>query len=231
MLTEDVLADKIYPGLLGADRTAAMRIGIIDSYPIIHIGLKAILQTRFKSTAVYTAKDPEEMEKQVRLEQTDLLIIGLSADQHHDFHELFLASVRRFPQTPVMICFDSIDQEIVMNCLKLGASGYCLKTGDIDEFLLCVERVSEGKRYMCEPLENIMVDMVLGQRVKPRSKSEVLTTRERVLATHISGGLKTAAIAMLMNIKPSTVNTMKVNICKKLGVKSATELMKILQDS
>jgi two-component system NarL family response regulator len=119
------------------------------------------------------------------------------------------------------------DKRYVLSMLEAGASGYVLKAAAVDEMCRAVRAVAEGKRYLSPDIAGVVVDAHLDEPAHPgASLSSILASREREVLQLLAEGHSSPEIARRLHIAPSTVETHRRNIMKKLDVHSVAELTK-----
>ena len=125
-----------------------------------------------------------------------------------------------------IIAFSSFDDSsYVKNVMRKGAKGYLLKNSDKQTIIRAIERVAGGEDFLDDKIKNILLQETLtGQR---RSIYEIpLTKREKELVTLIAEGHSSQEIADKLYISLRTVETHRLNINQKMGVKNTAGLLK-----
>jgi two-component system NarL family response regulator len=98
------------------------------------------------------------------------------------------------------------DKRYVLSMIEAGASGYVLKAAAVDEMCRAVRAVAGGKRYLSPDVAGVVMDA----RFRPPAEP----------------GASLSSILGSLHIAPSTVETHRRNIMKKLDVHSVAELTK-----
>jgi DNA-binding NarL/FixJ family response regulator len=109
--------------------------------------------------------------------------------------------------------------------LRAGARGYLNKTRATRELIEAIRSVMAGKVYVSGVFaEQMLQELVAGSR-SGKSPIDNLSDRELQAFESMGHGMTTDAIAAKMHISPKTVETYRVRIKRKLGIKNATELV------
>ncbi len=203
-------------------------IGIIDPHPVFCAGFEAAC-LGMKSVRVVAGSRPEEMACQAGAGTIDLLVIGISSGLPDVFEDFIEPGIRMFPGLPVTVCFDCIDERVVLKCLRAGVKGYILKEAPIEELHECLALVLEGKRYMGLLLEQVLYSLFIRKVEFGPEAPEKLSRREAELAQYLTKGLRTSVIARLMQVKSPTISTMKRKVFRKLQVKNTVEMIKVIK--
>jgi len=107
----------------------------------------------------------------------------------------------------------------VFDAVKAGASGYLLKTAELEEVVKTVRAAAKGAPQLDPGLADKMLDEF--QTYQKHEVAEVfqpLTPREKEILGHMSDGLPNKTIASRLSISERTVTTHVANIYSKLHV-------------
>lgn len=124
-----------------------------------------------------------------------------------------------FPNVGVVVLSGHDQQQFVFDAVKAGASGYLLKTAELEEVLHTVRSVAHGEGKIDQNLASQMLDEF--QNYQSQEVAEVyqpLTPREREILNLMSDGLPNKTIANRLSISERTVTTHIANIYAKLHV-------------
>jgi DNA-binding NarL/FixJ family response regulator len=119
------------------------------------------------------------------------------------------------------------DQRHVTDVLKAGASGYVVKDSPLDELILAIRAVVQGRVYLSPQIAGgVLHDY---RRCVPGSASPdfaSLSAREREVLQLIAEGKSTKAIAAALYVSKKTIDTHRAHILAKLHATSVAELVK-----
>lgn len=116
----------------------------------------------------------------------------------------------------------------VKQMFRVGAMGYVTKNSSKDEMINAILEVSEGKKFMCQEVKNLMDQPVDKSSDVPAIS--ILTKRENDVAELIKQGLFTREIAEKLDISTKTVEVHRYNILKKLDLKNSAALVNYLNE-
>ena len=108
--------------------------------------------------------------------------------------------------------------------LQLGAMGYVTKNSSKDELITAILDVSNGHRYICNEVKDILAQQALEDDSKPIGLN-VLSRRELDIMKLIKEGLSSKEIALKLDLSLKTVETHRYNILKKLDLKNTAALV------
>ncbi len=110
----------------------------------------------------------------------------------------------------------------VRAAIEAGATGYVLKSAVLEELLDAVRSVLRGRIYLSPSLSAEHLE-----RVQPPAATPTRLSEREIETLRLTAEGRTAAeIAQAMNISVKTVGFHRGNIKRKLGVRTASELMK-----
>ncbi len=133
---------------------------------------------------------------------------------------------RASPATNVVIMTAHESEELLVEAVEAGASGFLRKTEGVDEVLSTVKAAAAGEILIDQTELARLLPQVARER-EVRREAEVLlghlTEREREILQFLSEGHRNEDIAAKLFISPQTVQTHVRNILTKLGVHSKLE--------
>ena len=185
--------------------------------------LTLLLQPRFHvvgsatdGRALLTAADRHKPDVVV-LETSLPILDGLQAGRHLK---------TKLPDVMLFYLTASEDPYHVRKALRIGASGFVLKTAPTSELFQAFDQALEGGPAYVTPaaFKGIVVDLVEGPgSVK---ETDTLTLRQKEILSVLAQGKTMKEAAASLNLSPSTVADHKYRMMKKLGVKNSAELLK-----
>jgi len=119
------------------------------------------------------------------------------------------------------------DQRHVTDALKAGASGYVVKDSPLDELVLAIRAVFQGRVYLSPQIAGRVLHDY--RKCVPGSASPefaTLSPREREVLQLIAEGKSTKAIASALYVSKKTIDTHRAHILEKLHATSVAELVK-----
>jgi len=124
-----------------------------------------------------------------------------------------------YPNIGVVVLSGHDEKRFVFDALKAGASGYLLKTAELEEVVATVREVALGHAKLDPELaDQIISEFQSYQVAEVAEVFQPLTPREREILQLMSDGLPNKAIAARLSISERTVTTHVANIYSKLHV-------------
>lgn len=211
-----------------ADTTNIDRIKvlIVDDHTLFNDGLMAMLSKEPTVEVVGQIYQSKETPHALLRFTPDILLMDFNMPGINGL-EMTRQLLRSLPQLRILILSMYAEPRYIDDFQKAGAKGYLLKTATIDELMTAIHAVMAGQSYFKpKPSGQAKADPHAADHFLKKFK---LTEREGEVIGHIREGLTNQQIAELMCVSFYTVETHRRNIYFKLGVKSATELIRFMQ--
>ena len=113
------------------------------------------------------------------------------------------------------------DPDLAGEALRLGASGYVLKSSAAQELKQAIREALNGRTYITP----LITRDVVGALLEPRSPRQELTTRQREVLQLLAEGRSMKEVAAILDLTPRTVAFHKYRMMEQLRVKSSAELV------
>ena len=128
------------------------------------------------------------------------------------------------PEVKLIFLTVNEDPGFASEAMRIGASGYLLKSSAASELFHAIEVALEGRTYVT-PM--IMQDMVtsLANGGQPSAASAKLTTRQREVLQLLAEGHSMKAAANILDLSPRTIAFHKYRIMEALGLKTNAHLV------
>jgi len=204
-----------------------MTIVLIDQHPVLRKGMALFLEKSFVNLKIIQCDSLTAFYESYQEENPDLIILGQAENGSVIDLNLIKTIRRRRPASEMMIYSGDLQYHAAIAGLASGVKGYMLKNNSLDEFLICINSVLDGKRYICREIMNTLVDERLDLATQEDMYSS-LTDVEYTIADYLVRGLRTSEIARKIGRTESTVSYSKSNIFKKLGVKDVIHLKNVM---
>jgi NarL family two-component system response regulator LiaR len=130
----------------------------------------------------------------------------------------------RFPTIAVVMLTSSESDEHLYEAVRLGASGYLLKSLDAEELFGLLNGVMQGEAAMTRAMASRLLIRVARQSQEDEKGERILTERELVVLRLVAQGLSNAQIAEELCIAVNTVKFHLKNMLSKLGLENRTQM-------
>ena len=204
----------------------SIRILLADDHQMLRDGLRAVLASEADIEVVGEAADGRAAVEMARSLAPDAVVMDIGMAGLNGVEATRQIKAEN-PKVKVIALSTYSDKRYVLSMLEVGASGYVLKAAAVDEMCRAVRAVAEGKRYLSPDVAGVVVDARFRAPDEPgASLSSILGSREREVLQLLAEGHSSPEIARRLHIAPSTVETHRRNIMRKLDVHSVAELTK-----
>ncbi|MGH2779372.1 MAG: response regulator [Actinomycetota bacterium] len=195
-----------------------VRVALIDDHDMLRRGIKTMLESEGDIEVVGEASDGDQAMRLVEEALPDVVLIDVIMP-NKDGIETTRELKHAFPKVEVVVLSGHDEQQFVFDAVKAGASGYLLKTAELEEVVRTVRAASQGEHT----IDPGMADRVLNEFQTYQSNEaaedfQPLTPREREILKLMSDGLPNKTIASRLSISERTVTTHVANIYSKLHV-------------
>jgi DNA-binding NarL/FixJ family response regulator len=113
------------------------------------------------------------------------------------------------------------DPDLAGEALRLGASGYVLKSSAAQELKQAIQEALRGRTYITP----LITRDVVGSLIEQRSSRHELTGRQREVLQLLAEGKSMKEVAAILDLTPRTVAFHKYRMMEQLRLKTSAELV------
>ena len=198
--------------------TDPIRVVLIDDHDLLRRGIKTMLESEGDIEVVGEGSDGAGAAALVEGASADVVLIDVIMP-NQDGIEATREIKDAHPNVAVVVLSGHDEQRFVFDAVKAGASGYLLKTAELDEVVSTVRAVARGEMQLDPQLASQVLTEFEGYRATDIAEAfQPLTPREQEILQLMSEGLPNKAIASRLSISERTVTTHVANIYSKLHV-------------
>jgi two-component system response regulator NreC len=190
----------------------AIRVVLADDHDLVRACIRTLLASH-GIDVVAEAGDGRSLLRDVRQHRPDIALVDVSMPLL-DGIEATRRIARLSSETRVVILTMHPDVHLARRARSAGACGYVVKDETSDRLIEVIERVMAGEQ--CIPAGD--------------PDDDVLTTREREILQLIAEGKRNQEIAAIMSRSIHTVRSHRARLMRKLGARSATELVQVAEE-
>ena len=128
------------------------------------------------------------------------------------------------PEVKLIFLTVNEDPGFASEAMRIGASGYLLKSSAASELFHAIEVALEGRTYVTPMIMQEMVTS-LANGGQPREASATLTTRQREVLQLLAEGHSMKAVANILDLSPRTIAFHKYRIMEVLSLKTNADLV------
>jgi len=207
-------------------KTTAKRILIVDDHPMMRTGLAQLIDNEPDLKVSAEADNAGQAINLVTKQKFDLALLDISLPDKNGL-ELIKDIHAIHPHLPLLVV--SMHDELIYasRVLRAGGRGYIMKQEGGQKFLHAIRQVLAGKIFVSEKMSSRILENFSGNQPKDYSSPvQQLSDREFEVFQFIGNGIGTRAISEQLHLSIKTVEVHRANIKEKLGLKTATELVR-----
>jgi len=201
-----------------------LRILLGDDHAFILAGVRAALGS--EHVIVGQANDGRVLVEAAERLKPDLVILDISMPLLNGFESAKQILEQR-PSTKLIFLSQHLNPAYLRHALKLGASGYLLKSDSSEELPRAIEAVSRGEVYITRAFSREVIENLWNRDGDVNNAAGELTDRQREILQLIVNGKANKEIADLIHVSIKTVEFHRARLMSKLGVRSVAELAKV----
>lgn len=203
------------------------RVILADDHTLLLDAIKNLLEPEFE--VVGTFADGHALVEAAPELRADVIVLdigmptmnGLNAGQRIK---------QILPKIKLIFLTMNLDPDLATEAIRLGASGYLVKTGAASELVNAIREVLSGKIYVTPLMAKNMVGSVANNLKKTKGPRK-LTLRQKEVLQLLAEGRSMKEAAFILNVTPRTVAFHKYTMMEQLRVTSSAELIQYAMNS
>lgn len=211
--------------------TTPIKISVIEDDPMMVIAIKMVLEEDPQFSVISTSSTGEDGLTDVQNVQPDVILLDLGLP---DASGLDVAKqIRDSFEIPIIIFTTSEKDSEVRQAFSIGANGYCVKGGEVEQLKTAILTVNQGNIYLDTKIAQAVIQQLnqVPSSETPSTLStwvcpsgEVLKEQEIKILQLIADGQSNADISESLNLSVHTVKGYLKNIMQKMSAKNRAEL-------
>ncbi len=200
-------------------------IGIIDDHGIVLQGISNMFASGKEYKVLFAINNVPEANTTLEKEQPQILFLDINI-KGEDGLDALKVYKKKYASMKIIMLTSFEETALVKTALRNGADGYLLKDASEPEFFEAISSVLQGNQYLQKSVQDALLKEAMGQK-KDTSYIPKLTRREKEILELIVEEKTTQEIAETLFLSVSTVETHRMNLISKLGVKNVAGLVKL----
>ena len=204
------------------------QVFLVDDHPLVREWLTNLLNQQPDLEVCGEAENADQALRGIAETKPNLAIIDISLNAGSGL-ELVKDLYIRHPLIASLVLSMHEEELYAERAMRAGARGYVRKRETSKNILTAIRRVLEGGIYISQKLSNAMAQKFLGgQEAVGIAQSRVgqLSDRELEIFQLLGQGKSTSQISEQLHISLKTVQAYCVRAKEKLGLTTATELVR-----
>jgi DNA-binding NarL/FixJ family response regulator len=197
---------------------------LADDHVMVRRGLRHILDSESDLEVAAEADDGREAVELALADTFDLAILDITMPRLTGLQAAQELSRHR-PELKVLILSAHHNEQYFFEALRLGASGYVLKSAADRDLVRACRATLRGEPFIYPGAVKALAREYLDRaREGGEAPAELLTPRETQVVKLIAEGMMNRQIAVELVISEKTVERHRANILEKLGMRDRVEL-------
>lgn len=196
------------------------RVAFVEDDPELAEGIKQFITESESCELVAWFSNAEDALKGIPKAKPDVVLMDIHLPGISGI-ECIAQLKPQHPTIEFLMCTSFEDSESVFKALKVGATGYLVKSAKASVILDAIEEVMRGGAPMSSQIARKLVQSF--QPKEPKNEFEKLSKRELEIAELLAKGYRYKQIADQLFVSTDTVRTHIYNMYQKLQVNSKTE--------
>jgi len=212
-----------------------VRVLLVDDDALVRAGLRIILSSAEDIEVVAETDDGNRAVAAVRQHRPDVVLMDIRmAEMDGITATAALRQLDRPPHVIVLTTFQADD--MVMNALRAGASGFLVKDTPPAEIINAVRVVATGDAIISPSVTRTLLSHFGNTDASERRKAAgdrlaALTDREREVATAVASGASNAEVATALFLSEATVKAHVSRLLNKLDVTNRVQIAILVHDA
>jgi DNA-binding NarL/FixJ family response regulator len=208
------------------NKPSVKRLLIVDDHPMMRTGLAQLIDNE-GDLKVCAEADTAGQALDIAVSQTlDLILLDISLPDKSGL-ELIKDLRALKPGLPILVVSMHDESLYAERVLRAGGRGYIMKQEGGKKLLQAIRQVLNGQIYVSEKMSAGILETFSGRQAEAGvSPVQQLSDREFEVFQLIGQGKSTREIAVHLHLSAKTVEVHRLNIKKKLKLKTATDLVR-----
>lgn len=201
-----------------------IRCILVDDHTLIREGVRRLLEGEQGFAVQGEASGAAEAVTLARQSKPDIVLMDIGMPGMSAF-EAARMIVRECPRTRVVFLTMHEDEEYLLKCLEVGASGYILKDSPASRVIGALREVHAGGKYLSPRVMRRLVANFRSPTDVMRARGPILTPREHEVVKLLAEGNSVKKVADLLGVSSKTVEAHKFNLMRKLDIHNKAQLV------
>jgi len=191
---------------------------LVDDHEVVRLGLKALLSRHPRFEIVGEAGNADEAVARARVHKPDVIVMDIRLPGKSGI-DATREIVAILPETKIIILTSFADDDLLMEAVAAGATGYVLKQIGSDDLVRSLEAVGRGEALLDPAMMNKAFARLREAARKDRGEAfKMLTEQEGKIIALVARGLTNREIANELFLSEKTVRNYVSSILGKLGL-------------
>ncbi|MCC6860342.1 MAG: response regulator transcription factor [Bryobacterales bacterium] len=205
---------------------ATIRVLLTDDHTLFRHGIKTLLSAEADLEVVGEAASAADAIARAAELRPDIVLMDIGMPGLSAFEASRQIRKHR-PETRILFLTMYDDEDYLVECMEVGASGYVLKDSPASQLLSALRDIYRGGSFLSPRMLSQLVDD-FRSRIKSATRLPrfaTLTAREKEVLKLLAEGNSVKEIACHLNLSIKTVEAHKFNLMRKLDIHNKAQLV------
>jgi DNA-binding NarL/FixJ family response regulator len=211
----------------------SVKVLLADGHSLFREAMRVVLELQEDLSVVAEAADGMHALAEARVNEPDVALIDLQLPNSDGLRTTAsLADTQ--PSCRTLVLTQDDDEDLLVQALEAGASGFILKSSPMNELLSATRRVHAGETVVPPHMLGGLLGRLIARRRERDHAMRLLarlTSREREVLALLARGADKPGIARALVISPETARTHVQNVLHKLELHSRLEAAAFVMQS
>jgi DNA-binding NarL/FixJ family response regulator len=199
------------------------KILIAHGSPVLRLGLATLLDSLHGFRICGQTSDVRQARELCARHRPELVVAGLTL-RHGDGVGLIKDLRKASRSIRILVLSNRTDALSLQRSFRAGARGYLAAQDDLAEIPRALTQIGAGELYTSPSVSRLLLRVVVEGGFKASDAESDLSDRELQIFALIGRGLGASRLAKELHLSVKTVETHRMRIKEKLGIKDGAEL-------
>ena len=198
-----------------------IKVLIADDHPVVLEGLALMLKKSAEVSVVGFARNEAEVLAKAKQLLPNIVILDVLMPESNA-----LSTIKelksKYPSTGIICCSSVTERELIVDLVNAGINGYIMKSTTIAELREAILKVAEGEDYFTQEITSVLVSAMRSKSLsgKTDQAAALFSDKEIEIIRLICQEKTSKEISDLLNINIRTLESAKLRIMKKMGIRN-----------
>ena len=198
-----------------------IRVLLADDHTVLVEAFRKLLEPHFE--VVGTVSDGRTLMKTAVNLNPDVIVIDISMPLLNGL-EAGSRLKKLMPNVQIIFLTMNEDPELATEAMRIGASGYLLKSSAATELVNAIQMAAQGKHYLTHRLACLSKEADISDP-QPICDAKALSLRQREVVVLLAEGKSMKEVGAVLNVTARTIAFHKYRAMRRLRLKTSAELV------
>ena len=200
-----------------------IRLALVDDSELVRLGLRTLLELhRREIEIVAEAATVAEALVRIPAARPDVVLLDMRLPDGNG-----VEACRRLraatPAPRILFLTSSVDDELVADSIRAGASGYLLKEINGQELVRAIREVAAGGEAIDSAVTSRLLRLVRGESPAASAQGGALSAQDRRILALLSEGKTNKEIGSALGLAEKTIKNYLTTLFDKLGIERRSQ--------